>query len=296
MHYINARIVLTLFVLCLINMLFAGTTGKIVGIVKDKETGAPLIGANVVLVGTNMGASTDADGYYVILNVPPGTYRLDFYYVGYATHSIKNVKVRVDRTTTQHIKMSSKAVEGETVVVQGERPAIEMDRTHSSAVVSSETAELMPVTEVEELIKLQAGVVEVGGQLHFRGGRTREVSYVIDGVPVNNSFSQSGGSLVEVDNNMIAELEVISGTFNAEYGQAQSGVVNIVTKRPASKFSGTLKSYTGDWLSGKNQTFMGINDFDPVGESNIEFSLTGPIFPERLGFVLTGRYRSFENL
>ena len=276
--------------------LIAGTTGKVVGTVKDADTGEGLIGANLVLEGTGLGASTDEDGYFVIINVPPGNYTLTAYYIGYAPVKIENVRVNVDRTVTRHIKMRAQAVEGEEVVVQAKRPPIEMDRTHTAAVVSSETVEAMPVTEVEEVIALQAGVVVADGQLHFRGGRSREVSYVVDGIPVTNTFSQSGGSLVEIDNNMIEELEVISGTFNAEYGQAQSGVVNIVTKRPASEFRTTINAYAGDWLSNKENIFMGIKNFNPVAERNLELGITGPLFTKKLGFVINARYHRFENI
>lgn len=287
-----SAVVLVLF----FSSVFAGTSGKISGTVKDNETGEALIGANIVVEGTSMGASTDEDGYYVIINVPPGTYTLSVYYLGYSPLKIENVKVSVDRTTTRHIKLSSEALTGKEIVVQAERPAIELDRTHSSAVIGAETVEAMPVTEIEDVIELQSGVVSIGGELHFRGGRAREVAYVIDGVPVNNSFSENGGSLVEVENNMIEELEVISGTFNAEYGQAQSGVVNIVTKRPASKFKGTVNTYMGDWLSNKNDVFLNISDVDPLAERNVDFSLTGPILPEKIGFVVNARYHKFQSI
>lgn len=286
-------------IICLLFWSFvanAGTTGKIVGSVKDKNSGDPLIGANVVLEGTNFGAATDIDGYFVIINIPPGTYDLTVYYVGYAQVTIKNISVNVDRTTSQEISMSPAAVEGETVTVEATRPIVEMDRTHSSSVVSSKTVELLPVTELEEIIQLQSGVVSSGGQLHFRGGRAREVSYVIDGIPVNNTFDQDGGSLVEIDNNMVSELEVISGTFNAEYGQAQSGVVNVVTKRPTSDFHFKLEGYAGDWVSNKDNVFLGVKDVDPSAERNIQASISGPIIGNKLGFFVTGRFRQFQSL
>ncbi len=277
---------------------FAGTTGKIVGTVKDADTGQPLIGVNLTLENesTKTGASSDEDGYYMILNVPPGTYTLTASYIGYSTVKLENIRVSVDRTVTKHIKMKLQALEGDEIVVEAKRPVVEMDRTYSSQTVSSETMEAMPVTEMEELIGLQPGVVEKDGEIHVRGGRAREISYIIDGIPVTNSFSQSGGSLVEVDNNMIEELEVISGTFNAEYGQAQSGVINIVTKRPASKFRTSVNFYLGDWLSNKEHLFMGIKNFNPVAERNLEIGLTGPIFSRKLGFVINARFRRFENI
>ena len=288
--------IILLFLLMSFVVLHAGTTGKIAGSVVDANTGEPLIGANIVLEGTNLGAATDVDGYFVILNVSPDAYKLTVFYVGYKETTLNNVRVSVDRTTTLEIKMTSAAIEGETVTVEAERAAIELDRTHSSSVVTSETVDLLPVTEIEEIIQLQSGVVSSGGQLHFRGGRAREVSYVVDGVAVNNSFAQNGGSLVEVDNNMVAELEVITGTFNAEYGQAQSGVVNIVTRRPAAKFSGNVEYYAGDWLSNKTNIYSEVNNFDVVAEQNVQFSLTGPILSDKLGFFITGRYNNSESV
>lgn len=288
--------ILAMAVLFIFSSLIAGTTGKIAGTIKDNDTGEELIGANILIEGTTMGASTDKDGYFVILNVPPGTYTLSVYYLGYAPLITQNVKVSVDRTTTLHVKLTSEAITGEEIVVQAVRPAIEMDRTNTAAIIGAETVESMPVTEVEEVLELQAGVVKIGGELHFRGGRAREVAYVIDGVPVNNSFSESGGSLVEIENNMIEELEIISGGFNAEYGQAQSAVVNIVTKRPASTFSGTVNAYLGDWLSRKDDIYLGISKINPAGERNVDFSLTGPIISDKLGFVVNARYHRFESV
>ncbi|MCB0316400.1 MAG: carboxypeptidase-like regulatory domain-containing protein, partial [Calditrichaeota bacterium] len=268
-------------------LLLAGTTGKIVGTVKDQKTGEALIGADVVLEGTGLGSSTDQDGYFAIINVPPGTYRLTVFYVGYASTTVENVRISVDRTTTQHVTVLPATVEGQEVVVEANRAAIEIDRTHSAAIVSSETVDLMPVTEISEVIELQAGVVSSGGELHFRGGRAREVTYIVDGIPVSNAFSQSGGSNVTIETNMIEELEVISGTFNAEYGQAQSGVVNIVTKKPANKFSGNVQTYAGEWLSGHDEIYLGVSDFNPTAEKDIQFSLTGPIVRDKLGFFIS---------
>lgn len=291
--FLNITAIVLLF---LLNNLIGGTTGKIAGTVKDKDTGEELIGANILIEGTGLGASTDKDGYFVILNVPPGTYTLSVLYLGYAPLKTENVRVSVDRTTTLQMKLTSEAIAGEQIVVQATRPAIEMDRTNTAAIINAETVESMPVTEVAEVLELQAGVVKTDGELHFRGGRAREVSYVIDGVPVNNSFSESGGSLVDIENNMIEELEVISGGFNAEYGQAQSAVVNIVTKNPDSKFSGTVNTYVGDWLSRKDDIYLGVSKINPVGEKNVEFSLNGPLISNKIGFVINARYHGFESV
>lgn len=274
----------------------AGVTGKISGTITDKDTGEPLPFANVLLVGTNWGASTDQDGHYVIINVPPSTYELTVRYIGYAATTVSGIRVSVDRTSKQNIKLAPQAFEGEEVAVVAERPAIEMDRTHTAAIVNTETVELMPVTEVSEIIEMQSGVVSSGGELHFRGGRGREVAYLIDGIPVQNSYSQSGGNNVAVENSMIEELEVISGTFNAEYGSAQSGVVNIVTKRPAKNFSGSVKAYAGEWLSNQDDIYLGVTDYNPLAEKDINVSLSGPLWSDKLGFFINARYNNWESL
>jgi outer membrane receptor protein involved in Fe transport len=274
--------------------LWAGTTGKIAGKVTDRKTREPILGVNVIIEGTARGAITDGDGFYQIINIPPGSYTLSARFIGYGTQRLTNVAVSVDRTTQQNITLEQQVIEGQEVTIQAERPAIEMDRTHTASVVSTETVEMMPVTTVDEVIQLQSGVVNEDGELHFRGGRSREVSYLIDGVPVTNAFDQSGGNNVVVENAMIQELEVISGTFNAEYGSAQSGIVNIITKGPAKRFSGSVQTYIGDWLSSHDELFLGIKNFNPVSEKDGQFSLSGPL-SSKIGIFITGRHNSWES-
>lgn len=287
----------TLLIFLLVNLnLIAGTTGKISGRVTDKQTGEGLPGANVIVKGTSWGSATDANGYFVIINLPPGSYDLTVSYIGYAAATIEKVRVSVDRTTRQDIVLTPEAISSQEVTVVAVRPAIEMDRTHSAAIINSETVELMPVTEVREVIALQSGVVSEGGELHFRGGRGREIAYLIDGIPVQNAYSQRGGSNVAVENSMIQELEVISGTFNAEYGNAQSGIVNIVTKRPASQLTGSIRTYIGDWVSNKSDIFLGIDNINPLSEKDFQFSLSGPIVQNKLGFFITGRMNDWESV
>ncbi len=295
-YFARVFFILTLLLWGMSAQVIAGTTGKISGRVIDKETGEGLPMANVILVGTNWGAATDQEGYYVIINVPPSTYNLSVRYAGYATLNIGGVVVSVDRTSKQNFQLTARAFEGQEVSVVAERPAIEVDRTHTAAIVNTETVELMPVTEVAEIIELQSGVVSSGGELHFRGGRGREVAYLIDGIPVQNTYSQSGGNNVAIENSMIQELEVISGTFNAEYGSAQSGVVNIVTKRPAEKFSGSIKVFAGEWFSQKDDIFLGISDINPLAEKDINLSLSGPLFSNKFGFFINARYNDWESL
>lgn len=291
----NRSILLVLFALWV--QAFSGTTGKIAGRVTDQATGEGLPGANVVLVGTGTGAVTDMDGYYTIINVPPGKYAMMISLMGYGKLTITDVKVNTDRTSTQNAKLNSEVIEGKSVTIVAERPIMERDLTSTASYTDAETIQDLPVTNVTEVIKLQAGVVTgAGGEMHFRGGREREVAYMIDGVPVSSAYAQSGGMNVSVENSMIKELQVISGTFNAEYGSAQSGIVNIVTKDPEDKLHGTLQVYSGDYASGNTDVFIGVNRFSPMAEGDAQATLNGPIFKNKLRFLATARYNNNESL
>ncbi len=109
---------------------------------------------------------------------------------------------------------------------------------------------------------------------HFRGGRTGEVAYLIDGIPVNDVFN--GSVSVTVENNAIRQLEVISGTFNAEYGSALSGVVNIVTKEGSSKFEGYAAAYVGNYFTQHSDIFYNINKANLDVPKELQFNLTVP--------------------
>ena len=282
--------ILFVFLLFTSSIVFSGTTGKIVGRVVDAETGEGLIGANVLILGTSMGAATDLDGFYQIINIPPGTYDLKFSVMGYNSLTISSVKVRVDLTTSIDAELNVGEITVDDVVIVAERPLVEFDRTSTASYIDAEAIGDLPVQNVSEIIQIQAGVVSgSNGDLHFRGGRAREVSYIIDGVPVSNPFSQSGGSNVRVENSMISELQVISGTFNAEYGSAQSGIVNIVTKRPSDNFSAQVQYFAGDYYTNKTDVFIGGDQFNPLNEKDLQVTLSGPIISEKLGFFVTGR-------
>jgi outer membrane receptor protein involved in Fe transport len=277
--------------------LFAGSTGKIGGKVIDAATGEPLLGANVVVLdGSGKGAATDINGEFLILNLQPKTYKIRVSMIGYRTVEISEVRVFIDRTVKIDVKLQEQVIEGEVVVIEAKREAVEFDRTNTASYVNSDEIKSLPVSTLTDVIQLQAGVVkDASGDLHIRGGRSREISYMIDGVPVTNTFSQSGGSNVNVENNFIQELQVITGTFNAEYGSAQSGVINVVTKVPERNFSGTVEALSGGFYSPKSPMYIGgLDNFDFLNESEVKFSMSIPvkILPEslgKLGFLVNGR-------
>ena len=261
----------------------AGITGSLKGKIIDKETGDPLIGCNVIILGTELGAATDLDGNYKIIKIPPGNYKIQVIMIGYAKTNISNVIVQSDLTTTINTSMVQSVISAEEVNVVATRPLITKDLTASTAIINSDMISNLPVTEVSEILELQAGFV----QGHLRGGRSGEVAYWVDGIPMTDVFD--GGTIVDVNTNAIAEMQVISGAFNAEYGQAMSGIVNIVTKDGSKSFKGNATFYSGDFLSDKKSVFLNVDEFDPITTRNFEINVEGPIFRDKLFYNLTLR-------
>jgi len=282
-----------LLALFLVNLSYAGVTGKITGRITDQTSNEPLPGVNVVIKGTMMGAATDMEGKFFILNVPPGTYTLSVSMIGYTTKEITNVSVSSDLTTTINIQLSSTVLEmGETVTVVAERPLIQRDATASAAIVSSSEISAAPIESFQEIVQTKAGVtVDRDGALHIRGGRSDEIVYMVDGIANVNPFTNKLG--VEVATNAIEELSVISGSFNAEYGQALSGVVNIITKEGSRNYNGSLSFQTGDVVTSHSDIFTDkIDKIDLLNTYETEASFGGPI-PGLAGkstFYLSGRF------
>ncbi len=273
---------------------FAGSTGKISGVVKDARSNETIPGVAVIVQGTKLGASTNVDGRYVILNVPPGQYSLTVSHIGYKRYELKQLRVSVDFTTTANIELEEGSVEMDAIVVQGERtPLIRPDLTNPVASIASETIEALPVTEISEIIGLQAGVtVGDDGVIHIRGGYGNEIAYTLNGVSVNNPYGNSRS--INLATNAVQEVSVSSGTFNAEYGGALSGVVNYVTKEGGSQWSGGVKYYTGDYLSNRSELFYYIQNFNPTSflssVNRTEVTLGGPIVSDKLSFYGSGVY------
>ena len=269
-------------------LLFSGNTGKIAGTIKDKANGEPLIGVNVLVGNTMLGATSDLDGVFFILNIPPGTYTIEIQYIGYATVKFENVEVNVDLTTELNVAMQEAVLEmSEEIVVIAKRNLIAKDITATTATINAEQFDKLPVTEISEALELQAGFVDG----HVRGGRSGEVAYWIDGMPVTDKYD--GSTVVDVNKDMVEELQFISGAFNAEYGQAMSGIVNITTKEPSKNFGGNLTAWIGDHFSQNDDIFWNTGSFDPSNIYNLDVGIYGMIIPNKLSFYLNGRYIYF---
>ncbi len=272
----------------------AQTTGKIAGTVTD-ATGEPLIGVNVRIDGTQRGGTTDIDGTYFMIGVPAGTYDLIATYIGFQTQRVEGVRVTVDRTTTVDFRLSEETlgIEGDEIIVTATRGLVESDRTSSSAKVDGESLLELPADNFQDVVALQAGVTRgLDGALHIRGGRASEIKYYVDGVAVSNPFTNGLSSPVE--NSAVQEVEVISGTFNAEYGQANSGIVNIVTRSGSDEFSGTFIGSVGGYVSDRTSVYPDIDEASIAGERYVEGSISGPTGIPDLYFFANGKYTDLD--
>jgi len=282
-----------IFVTILITMLIAPNLlaqswGKITGTVIDRETGTVLPGANVLIEGTTLGAATDLEGRFIILRIPPGRYTLRVIFIGYQKTTLQNVEVLTDLTTTANFELTTEILAGEEVTIVAEAPVIRKDLTSVEARVQAEDIEKMPVQELGDLLNIQAGITrDAGGGIHIRGGRSTEVSYLVNGISITDDFSRS--QALQIENESIQELQVISGTFNAEYGNAMSGVINVVTKTGGEKFRGNLEFWSGDYLSDRDNIFWNIDDLNPGHTYNAQGTISGPIIRNKLSFFATGR-------
>jgi outer membrane receptor protein involved in Fe transport len=231
----------------------AATTSKIAGKIINEETGEPLPGVAVSIVGTKMGALTNEDGEYYILNVPIGTYMLKASLIGFAPVEVENVSTSVDLATYQDFSLSKKALElGKVIRVRAERPLVVKDKTTSVAITSGEKLQAMPVRGYDQVVGMQNSVVRMNSnvdtrqrgfreslpmasEINLRGGRPSEVAYYVDGFSQQDPLS--GISTANIGNNSIQEISVTSGAFSAEYGHVSSGIVNVITKSGTDKYS-----------------------------------------------------------
>jgi len=252
-------------------------TGKISGKVTDVNTGEPLPGANVMIKGTMLGAATNINGEYFIINIPVGNYALVVSYLGYKEMEKTNIRSVQDMTTTVNFQLSSEVMDlGETVTVTAERPMVRKDATASNREMQGDKVMLLPkVDTFEDAISLQAGVVDN----HIRGGRSTELNYMVDGMTVRDPLQGIVGATI--NRNAIDEIVLLTGGFSAEFGQAMSGVVNLVTKEGGNNYSGQLRYTTDEPF---NESTFSAND------NTYELSVGGPIPGlSKLRFYVSGR-------
>ncbi|MBE2279526.1 MAG: TonB-dependent receptor, partial [Ignavibacteriaceae bacterium] len=300
-----------LFLLLLISFTFSdnfgqGQRGKLQGRVTDDLTGEALIGANVLIVGTTLGAATDFDGRYVILNVPVGEYNVSASLLGYAKTTFEQVAVNADRTTEINFRLKDEAIQLEQVVVIAEKPKIIKDQTSSSSTIDDAVISSAPVEGIRGFLDLTAGFQKNDrGTYSVRGSGSYEVNYQINGVEQINSSTTAPGSFgVDKANNSwkydvnpigVQQVQLISGGFSAEYGNAQAGVVKVVLKEGAPKLTGEVRMEyrpPGQYHFGKYIYDESLYEWQKWGTLDKWMGLKNQeFFLQDLGIITESRYK-----
>ena len=266
------------------------------GRIFDAETGEPMPYTNVFLSGTNLGTMAFTDGFYILRGLRPGTYTVKASYISYGLGQ-ETVTLGPGDVVNVDFELEVKAIMVEPLEIAAERALVEVDRTGSAHFLSSREMESMPLDDVVNMLALQPGVTLQDNEIHIRGGRADDTMFVVDGLNVSDPLA-GGGYGYNIDPSIINEIEVLTGGFNAEYGQAVSGVVRVTTKEGSDRLEGRV-SLQRDYVSAP------VNKSDPrhwrdlTGSDEphnidiVKLSLSGPdpvsAALDRLGLGLPGR-------
>ena len=280
------------FATCLLAL--AGTAwagnGKITGTVTDQADGTPLVSASIALEGTKLGTVSDEDGRFFILNVPPGTYTLRATYIGYAALVIQEIRVSGDLTTDVKVTPTAVAITADEVVIRAERPIIDKTATNAVRIVGAEDLEILPFRGVQNVLALQAGVVEDEGTLHIRGSRADEVGYYVEGASVRNVVT--GNTAVTLIDEALEEIQLQAGGFNAEYGGANAGIVLQEMRTGTTDLHITVMSETDNFAS-DGEKFL---DTYSYGQSNQVLTVQGAVAGnERIRFFAASQRRVVDS-
>ncbi len=267
--------------------------GEIRGKVTDKDTGEPLPAVNVAIPGTYYGAATDFDGNFLITGVRPGTYTIEVSMIGFQRQQHTGIRVEAGETVELNVQLQETVLTlDQEVTVVGERPLVDIEETASRRIISQRDIEVAVVENVRDIVVQQAGVVQQDDGIHIRGGRTYETAYMIDGVSVQDPVAGTGFGL-ELSSAAIEEVEMITGGFNAEYGQAMSGIINVRTRDGGDEYQTSL-SYKSDRIGFPEDHPSNLNT------DIVEATLSGPEpitqkFLPSLGIDFPWRLTFFSN-
>ena len=278
----GVRYLIMLILLFSAELVFCQTSGKLSGRVTDKD-GNPLTGANIIVEGTGAGAAADVDGYYSIINIRAGSYSVRFRYLGFQSKLVEKVRISADQTTKLDAQLESETIQKNEVIVVATRPIVEFNQTSSVSSINKDDIKNLPVQSLNDIVNLQAGVVDG----HFRGGRIGEVQYQVDGVTVNNPYNNS--SSIQLDRSVLQEVQVISGTFDAKYGQAMSGVVNAVLQTGSQKFDWYGEVFTGGFYTTDESRYPHNDKIKPFTIQNYQATISGPVPLPATTFFISGR-------
>lgn len=282
----NRWFTLLFSLLLLPSLVLVAQTGKLKGKVTDLTNGEPLIGANVIVVGTSLGAATDVNGEYSISNLNAGTYNVKASYIGYQAITQTEVRVSAELTTELNFQLPAEGISVGEVVVVSERPLINKSNTNAIRSTTSDVIETLPVRGINNILKLTPGVVLQNNNVYIRGGRVDEVGYYLEGTNITNPVV--GGRGVTIIQDAVEEIQVQAGGYTAEYGGANAGIIRTQLKSgtPDLKFSLMYATDNINFKS-KDNRFDGERNYlgaYQYGYTEFTGTISGPLFSEKVKF------------
>src|SRR5690606_16842680 len=263
----------------------AATTGKIKGKVTDLQSGDPLIGANILVVGTSLGAATDVNGDFTISNLEAGTYELRASYVGYQSITISNVRVNADLTTELNFQLPAEGITTEEIEVIALRPLVNKSNTNAQRITTSEDIEALPVRGIDNILSLTPGVTLQDKTVFIRGGRQDEVGYYLEGTNITDPLV--GGRAITLVQDAVEEIQVQAGGYNAEFGGANAGIIRQQIKSGTTEYKASIEYITDNiGFQGKDDRFSGEKRLGThwYGYNEFTATLSGPILDKRFRF------------
>jgi outer membrane receptor protein involved in Fe transport len=245
--------------------------GEIVGTVRG-ENNQPIPFANVLIKSLGLGALAQEDGSYRMKDVPAGTHTVTIEHISVQTKEVPGVVVEAGRTLRLDVVVQETvAMEIGVYDITAEKiDALQKEQSVTMRVIDTrEESKIRAINTTEEAIKTQAGVVTLGDDFMVRGGRSSEVKTVVDGMPVSDAFAGStGAGTMDISLMSQESLNLLTGGFDAEYGNAQSGIIEIETREGGEEYSGQLKFITDDF-GAPDRTYFNYDD--------VAFGFGGPV-------------------
>jgi hypothetical protein len=279
------RIITILFLLLLLPAMALAQSGKLRGQITDQETGEALVGANIIIVGTSYGAATDVNGQYIIQNLIAGTYEVKASYIGYQAKTISNVRINADLTAGLDFQLAAEGIQVGTVEVIAEKPLVNKYNTNANRITTSDDIEALPIRGVDNILAVTPGVVLQDNQIFIRGGRQDEVGFYLEGSNITDPMV--GGRQVTLVQDALEEISVQSGGYNAEYGNANSGIIRQQIKSGTPEWKFSLEYMTDNiGFNSSDDRYSGEKSLGAYwfGYNETVATFSGPIFIPEIKF------------
>ncbi len=243
--------------------------GSLSGKITETGSGESLIGVTVIIRGTTLGSATDLDGNYTIRNIRPGEYNIEISYIGFERKLFTGIRIVQGETTELSTTLEPEVLTSEEeIVVVGEAPIFDVEKSASSATVSRDQIKAAAVRKIDDIVGLQAGVIKDPTGIYIKGGRAYETGFVVDGVSAQDPLAGTGFGL-DLGSNSYSNVEVTTGGVGAEYGDVTSGVVAVKTRDGTNTYEGSFTHKRDNFGSDNSRSSNFYNDI-------YEMSFGGP--------------------